>query len=462
MEKILFINPCIRPDSKSKYPPVGLSYILTAVHKAGFEFELIDMDAHNMSIEDLRKRIQHDKYSICALGCIVTSLRLFAEITSALRDYNPEATIIAGNSVACSIPELLLRNTEADVAVMGEGDYTIVELIEAIMMGRPLNMVKGIAFLNETTYVETSRRELIADLDTIGFPNWDFFELDLYNKGIKKLTVDEPEHLIVYPLNAARGCPFHCTFCYHVFQNEIYRRYSDDMIIKELKRLQIKYKATFVQFWDELTFPNISSAERFIARIEKLPIGINWEAITRGDLFRKKDIPLIRRMQAAGCKSIAFSIENANPEILKAMNKNIQIARIVEHCDALFEAGLTAFASVIFGYPQETPETVKRTIDLCERCNIFPSVGFIQPLPCTPIYDWAMEKGFIKDELEYLMQAGDRQDFHINLTKMPTKEFIDLVVSSMQELGEKMGIDSEDPIKTNGYHKPKAIQKRVA
>jgi radical SAM superfamily enzyme YgiQ (UPF0313 family) len=303
--------------------------------------------------------------------------------------------------------------------------------------------------------VRTSRRELISDLDTIGFPNWDIFELDRYNEGMVKTKVDESEHSVVYPLNAARGCPFQCTFCYHVFKGELYRRYSPDAVMQEIERLHFKYKATFVQFWDELTFPNIRSVERLVARFEKLPFQIGWEAITRGDLFRKKDLPLIRRMRAAGCKSIAFSIENVSPEILKAMNKKIQIDRIIEHCEALLDGGMTAFTSIIFGYPQETPETIGKTLDLCERANIFPSTGFLQPLPGTPIYEWAVQQGFIKDELEYLMQAGDRQDFHINLTKMPTKEFIDLVIGGMQELAKKMGMNFDNPLKTGTYQKPK-------
>jgi radical SAM superfamily enzyme YgiQ (UPF0313 family) len=303
---------------------------------------------------------------------------------------------------------------------------------------------------------------LIPNLDSIGFPNWDLFELNRYNDGMAKVTVDDSEHSVVYPLNAARGCPFQCTFCYHVFKGERYRRYSVDGVIEELKRLNFKYKATFVQFWDELTFPNIRSVEELVARIEQLPFKIGWEAITRADLFRKKDVPLIERMGAAGCKSIAFSIENANPEILKAMNKKMRIDRIVEHCGALLDGGITGFTSIIFGYPQETPETIRETLELCERANIFPSTGFLQPLPGTPIYDWAVQQGYIKDELEYLMQAGDRQDFHVNLTKMPTKEFIDIVMSGLQDLATKMGIKFDNPLKTDAYQKPKRRTAAVA
>lgn len=69
MSEILFINPCLRPDAKRKYPPVGLAFIMTAVERAGFEFDLIDMDAYDMSADDLRDRICQKKYDIYAIGC---------------------------------------------------------------------------------------------------------------------------------------------------------------------------------------------------------------------------------------------------------------------------------------------------------------------------------------------------------------------------------------------------------
>jgi len=455
MKKVLFINPCLRHDANEKFPPVGLAYILTAVQKAGIDFELIDMDAYTMSVNDLRERLRRETYDIYGLGCVVSSLRLVAEITSVIRESNPAAVIIAGNSVASSIPELLLRNTEVDIAVMGEGDVTIVELLEALMEGRPLDNIEGIAFLDGDILVRSPQRELVSNLDTIGFPNWDLFELERYNASRLRPSVDDSQNLVVYPLNAARGCPFDCTFCYHVFKGKRYRRFSDQAVVEELKRLHYKYKATFVYFWDELTFPNIPSVERFLAKIEKISFRINWQAITRADLFRKKDIPLVKRMRDLGCKSIAFSIENASPEILKAMNKRIRIDRMLDHCEALQDGGITPFTSIIFGYPQETPETIRMTLDLCDRANIFPSVGFLQPLPGTPIYDWAVRQGFIENELSYLMQAGDRQDFHINLTKMPTEEFIDIVVSSMRDLAKKMGLEFDNPLKTGVYQKSK-------
>jgi anaerobic magnesium-protoporphyrin IX monomethyl ester cyclase len=162
-------------------------------------------------------------------------------------------------------------------------------------------------------------------------------------------------------------------------------------------------------------------------------------------------------MREAGCKSISFSIENASPKILKAMNKKIRLDRVVEHCETLIRGGVTPLTSIIFGYPQETQETIRMTLELCERGNIYPSVGFLQPLPGTPIYEWAVQNGYIKNELGYLLSAGDRQDLHVNLTQMSSEELRDTVINGMQGLADRMGLKFDNPLKTGVYQKPVKI-----
>jgi hypothetical protein len=93
-------------------------------------------------------------------------------------------------------------------------------------------------------------------------------------------------------------------------------------------------------------------------------------------------------------------------------------------------------------------------MDVCEECGIFPSVGFLLPLPGTQIYKWAKENGKINDEVEYLERIGDRQDFHINLTAMSDEEFVDTVTVKLEALAEKQGLKLESVFKTLTYQRP--------
>lgn len=449
----------MRPESKRRQLPVGLAYILTAVKKAGFEFDLIDMDINNISMSALKEILDRKSYDVYAFGCIVTGFKYARQIAEIIRQTNPEAIIIAGNSVADSIPQIILKHTEIDIAVLGEGDITIVELLGKIQKREDLCSVNSIAFSKDENIVFTSRRLPVRNIDDFGFPDWTIFDLEKYNEyGTININSFTQEHLISFPLNSARGCPFHCTFCYHVFKGVPYRSYSEKAIIAEMERLCRDYKCNFISFWDEVSFISIKKIESLISRIKELPYKFEWDIVTRGNLFKYEHVELIREMKASGCKSVSFSLENASPEILKAIDKHMGVGDVVEQAKALWKGGIIPLTSIIFGYPQETPETIHKTLQVCEECDIYPSAGYLLPLPGTQIYHWAKDKGYIDNELEYLERIGDRQDFHINLTQMPDDEFIREVESGLSALAKKQGLELESVLKTTTYQTPKKLR----
>jgi anaerobic magnesium-protoporphyrin IX monomethyl ester cyclase len=455
--KIVFINPSLRPDAKRRLLPVGLAYVMTAAKNSGFEFDLIDMDIDQLSMHDLEEILGCRTYDVYAFGCIVTGFKQVKEISRIVKSSNPQATVIAGNSVATSIPEILLNNTMVDIAILGEGDNTIVELLKVLEKGNSISGVQGIAFKENSKIVHTPARVAIPNLDVLGFPDWDLFELEKYNEySSLQMATFVSDQTRSYPLNAARGCPFNCSFCYHVFKDQKYRKYSEEAVMNEIKRLHDRYNCNHISFWDELTFHTIKSASVMAEKIRNLDFEISWEAPTRGNLFKEKDVELIKGLKESGCSSISFSLENASSEILKAMNKKMNVSQFIEQVKALWDGGVTPLTSVVFGYPQETPETIQKTLDVCEACGIYPSVGFLLPLPATPIYEWAKENGYIDNEVEYLERIGDRQDFHINLTAMSDEEFVETVTTKLEALAEKQGLEFESVFKTVTYQKPKS------
>jgi len=454
--KTVFINPSIRPDAKRKMLPVGLGYILTAVKNGGIGYDLIDMDIDNISIQGLEKILGKKTYDVYCLGCIVTGYKFVKAICSMIRRTNPSAIIIIGNSVATSIPQLLLARTEANIGIMGEGDIIIVDLLKAINGNLPISEVKGIVFKKDGKIFFTPKRMVVKNIDSLGFPDWSIFAIDKYKQFGKDnaLSADDGE-VVYYPLNSARGCPFNCTFCYHVFKGEQYRKYSEDAVMKEIKRLNVIYGANHVGFWDELTFSNIHAVKERIKRLKALECKVSWTGPIRGDLFKKEDVGLIKDLKSTGCSALGYSLENASPEILAAINKRMSVKQFIEQSMALWSGGITPLTSVIFGYPQETVESIRLTIKVCEECNIFPSVGYLLPLPGTRIYEWAKNNGYIGDEEIFLERIGDRQDFHINLTRMPTKELIATVTGELEVLAKKQGLKVNSVMKTGGYKRLK-------
>lgn len=453
--KTVIVNFSLRPEAKRRELPVGLAYILTAVKKAGFDFDFIDMNINNMTMPQLEEFLSKTTYDVCAFGCIVTGFKYAIQVAEIAKRVNPKTVIIAGNSLSTSIPELLLNNTDVDIGVMSEGDVTIVELLHALENKKPLSDVLGIVYKENGKVVFTPERPAIANLDDIGFPDWGIFDIEKYKEySYINVDVTSTNNVLSYPVNSARGCPHRCSFCYHVFKDKKYRKYSKQAIMDEIKRLHYEYGCDYVTFWDELTFANIQSVKDMIDGLSKLEFKIGWDCPTRGDLFKKEHVGLIKDLKAVGCDNIRFSLENASEEILAAMNKKLHVEQFIEQAKALWEGGCVPFTSVVFGYPQETPESIKKTIDVCEECNIYPSVGFLLPLPATPIYEWSKERGFIPDEVAYLKRIGDRQDFHINITKMSDEEYVGTVTECLEALAKKMGLEFDSVFKTVRYTKP--------
>jgi radical SAM superfamily enzyme YgiQ (UPF0313 family) len=453
--KLALINISLRPDAARRLLPVGLAYIATALKNAHIEFDIIDMDINKYGYDDLRNTFSQKQYDVFAFGCIVSGFKIMKEIASIARGSNKEALIIAGNSVADAVPELTLMNSEVDVCISGEGDFTIIKLLKA----NNISEVKGVFYLKDAKMLFTGKREVSKDLDVYGFPDWDIFDLNKY-KQYSKVNMNYfgvDDEALMFPLTTARGCPYNCTFCYISVRDENirYRRYSEEAISNEIKRLHHSYGASYISFWDDFSFPNKKSVKERIKTLEKLDFRIGWDAPVRSGLFEQDDISLLKELKNLGCDNLSFSLENADPEILKAIDKRIDVKGFIEQCHVMHEAGVTPLTSVIFGYPQETVDSIKATIDVCEEAGVFPSVGFLLPLPGTQIYEWAKQHGKIKDDYEFLMNVGDRQDFHINLTELPTDVLVGEVTERLTNLAKKQGLELESVFKTVTYKKPK-------
>lgn len=463
--KTLIINVCLRPDSEYAIFPIGLSYIASAIERGGFDFEIIDLDAHRVSDEELECMLREKDFDVVAFGCIVTGYKIIKKLAKLIREINKKAVIIAGNSVADSIPEILLSKTEVDIAVIGEGDITIVELLDALENSKPLENVKGIYFKKDGKIIATPRREAIKDIDSIPFPNWDLFDVETYiekGRGIISEACPIPRDKIrAFFVNTARGCLFRCTFCYHVFQKDKYRFRSPESILSEIKLLQEKYKINCIMFWDELTFFSKKQVEEFVDKLLESGLKFYWAPNIRANLFTEDDLELLKKMKTSGCFECGFSLESADPDILKSMNKYISVENFIRQVKALDKAGIATQTSIVLGYPQETPETLKKTFDVCYELNIYPSAGYLLPQPSTPMYELAKEKGLIKDEEEYLLSMGDRQNFLLNFTKMPDDVFQSEVKKHLKRISDKLklGLDEGKLLKT-GHYKSKSKSER--
>lgn len=456
--KILVINICLRPYSPVKMFNVGQGYIMTAMTNAGYDFDYLDLDAHRLGDQQIEEFLQAKTYDVVCFGCIVTGYRHVKSLMMRVRRHHPEAVIIAGNTVASSIPDLLLKNTEVDVAVMAEGDETIIELLEKLEQKQPLDDVEGIVFRRDGRNHHTEDRPVLKEMDDLPRMNFDLFDIDIYigNENENRVKNGNPpaEPIRLLPVNTARGCIAKCTFCYHAFLGKGYRKRSTDSILDEISEMIDKYRLTHIGLSDELTFFSKKQALEFADSVIERGLKFKWGGQCRAGLFtREEDVFIAERMKEAGCQGAFYSLESADPKILKAMNKHITVEQFSLQTRVFKKAGLPVNTSLVFGYPQETPETIAHTFDVCIENGIYPSIGYLLPQPGSPMYEYARVRGLIPDQEAYLMAIGDRQDLYLNLTAMSDEVFEEEIMKGALRCNEALGrgIDPDKLIKSGGY-----------
>ena len=143
------------------------------------------------------------------------------------------------------------------------------------------------------------------------------------------------------------------------------------------------------------------------------------------------------------------------------MNKKIDVDAFYTTVYVLREAGIIVDTSVIFGYPTETKETIQETFDQCFKAGIYPSIGFLLPLPYTVMYDYAKANGFITDEDKYLESITERQDICVNMTKMSEDEVMSAIKKGAKKLNDalELGLNEETYIKSKGFQNSKVKKK---
>jgi len=459
--RIIFVNPNLRPGNPTgKYLPVGLGYVMTVFKNAGLDYELLDICLYDYTNDHVENHFRDNGYDVVLIGSIVTHYKWMKWFTHMVKQYQPNCKVIVGNSVAGSIPLLWMDKTPTDYIVTGEGEWAALDIIRHLETGSPPEDILGITFRNsEGTAVVTGKRPAVRIQD-IPMIDWSDFNVEGYHDVKKSINLSlgveltDGEELRVMPVSTARGCVFKCTFCHYVFWDDPYRHRTPDDILAECKQNIEVYGANYIDFWDDLSFHSLQSTEQLVDAIIASDLRFYWTAAIRADLFgnpkiaEERRITIAHKLREAGCVNIGFSIESGNDEILEMMNKKVEVEYFNEAVRILRLAGLSLSTAVVFGYPIETPQTIRETFDQCAKNAIYPSIGILIPLPYTEMYEYAKEHGYITDEDIYLTSITERQDLCLNMTQMSDEEFMNCIQEGASALNEQLGLGLNDLIKT--------------
>ncbi len=426
--RILLISPLLTRRKPFIYN-IGLSYIGSALIQAGHDVELLDIEAYKYSNEEVEEAIRKNKAEVICIGTLVTGFNYVDWLCTAIKNIKPNVPVIIGNSIATTIPEILLENVKADYLVLGEGELTIVELVNAISNKYDISGIKGIAYRNNSKIIIAEPRELILDLDSIPFPARHLFPLkEVYFKNASS-SLKPPIGVV----STTRGCPYKCTYCYHAFQNQRIRFHSAERVVDEIEYLVKEYNIRSLGFSDDLFVIKKSRVFEIFDLLEKRNIKINWRASCRVNFF---DDELIKRMKRAGCVEIGIGIESGSQKILNNIHKQSTVEQAQKALQLCKKYDIHPYTSYMIGNVGETRESVYKTIEFRKKYD--PGMGgffFTTPYPDTPLYRYAIEKKLIRDELSLIKSYGEQSArLLVNFTEMTNAELVRLKKEANKEL----------------------------
>lgn len=401
--------------------PQGISYIAAVLLKQGYDVQIYNQDKFHYPDEHLTEYLNKNKFDVIGLGVIAGyyQYRKLLKVSEAIHRVRKRPFYILGGHGPTPEPEYFLRKSGADVAVLGEGEETIIELIDAVVNHKPLKGIRGIAYIEEDKIVVNPRRGPIQDVDTIPFPAYDLFPIDYY-RLFRETHTQNTDFLM--PVLTGRGCVFTCNFCYRMDTG--FRPRSSKAIIDEINLLKNRYDINYIDFSDELL---MSSKERTMLLCEDfIRVGLNIKWRCNGRLnYASPEV--LCAMKKAGCVFINYGIESLDNQVLKNMRKGLNEAMIIHGIENTLKAGISPGLNIIFGNLGDSRETLEKSINFLLKYDDGAQMRTIRPVtpyPGSPLYDHAIQKGLLKDCADFYERRHINSDLlSVNFTDMSDEEF---------------------------------------
>ena len=397
--------------------PLGMAYVSASLKQAGFNVFTLNLNHCEGKVDDiLRETIRAHDINIVGTGGLSPQYHLVKKILKSIKSINPEIlTIVGGGMISCQPEEAMEALEYADFGVIGEGEMTVSEFARTLEVDGDLTQVDGLIIKQDNhTFLITGVRADIADLDSIPWADYEGFDIDKY------LELPPPafaglnaKHMI--PMLASRSCPYNCTFCFHSLGKR-YRRRSLDNFFDELDHLVVRYQIDYISMADELFEPKPDNIRAFCERMK--PYGIHWYADFAVNNVKPELLPV---MKESGLDVMFFGLESADDRILASMKKGgLTIKKMEEVLKTVHEHDIPVFGAFIFGDIEETAETAQKTMQWWrEHPEYLIHLTLIKPFPGSHIYDYACQKGIIKDKIQYLKDGCPQ----VNISKMNNEEF---------------------------------------
>jgi radical SAM superfamily enzyme YgiQ (UPF0313 family) len=375
----------INPYSLNPHPmiPLGLASLAAVALEAGYSVQVVDAWAEGLhTLDALQRRFAELRPPQVTGVSVLTPNREGARqaVTMARTLFPKTLLVIGGPHVSALTQETLYEFPEADLAVFGEGEITLKEILEEYLRtGQTPKGLRGTIWREGEIVTLGPPREHIRDLESLPRPARDLFRIDAYRPhlpyGRRWRYMNEI---------TSRGCPFHCAYCSKSVFGDSYRAFSSERVVDDLRELVTRYHVREIHFYDDDLTMNRQRTAEIMERLIAADLDLIWSCTTRCDLV---DAELLGLMKKAGCWMVSYGIESGNEALRNTVQKGVTREQIETAVRETKRAGIRVTGYFMIGLPGETEETVKETMNFADRLKLhYVNWAVMTVYPGSPFY----------------------------------------------------------------------------
>jgi len=450
---LLVMHECNSPYNAFPY---GLGYLAAVSRNAGHEVTIFDQATSHQSEDDLYSFLKAEKAFDCiGLGFKAAYFQIAWKLAKAIKSASGNTPLLLGGSCPSASPRYILEKLNADYVLAGEAEISFLKFLEMLESKISLKDVPGLYWREDGEINMTAKSSILYNLDEIPFPAWDLFDMKSYTFPKRVHGVNNLVRAL--GMITTRGCPYSCKFCFRIETS--YRIRTVESCMEELKLLLNRYNINYIGIHDDLFMCSKKRTIEFCENILENNLKFNWNCNGR---FNIADREQLRLMKKAGCVMVMYGLESGDQKILNEMDKKITEEQIFEVATITKEEGMLVSVPAMFGLPNETEESLRKTVNAILKTTSWHNKRTIrpmQPYPGSPYWDYCIERGLIKDEDDFFSRYVSSEKWSVNLTEVPDDDFDKVLYKANKCLLEnhyKHALDSDLKMFSSVYFKSDA------
>ena len=376
--KIALLSPKWN-EMVNSYPSLGLAYLAAVLEERRHEVRIFDfgLDPGRPLADEVADVVRFQP-ALIGITSMTSAYHSVEQTLHVLRSQT-DAKIVLGGPHATVFPERTMQEQPSvDYLVYGEGEETLLELVDVLHGRREPASVAGLCYRENGQVACNTARPLIPDLDALPFPARHLFDLERY-------PLYTPEGQRMLTVLTSRGCPYNCSYCFKGIVGRTYRQRSPENLIQELKAVIADYGIRNIYFIDDLFTLDIKRLNALMDLIIKEKLDILWQCLARVDRVTPV---ILDKMAAAGCREIHYGIESGNQAIIDRVGKRITLEQVRNAVSWTAAAGIRAKGYFMLGLPGDTEETMEQTIEFAASLDLDDAMfSLTTPFPGTRMWD---------------------------------------------------------------------------